>query len=150
MAWTAGVTRTTGDLITAANWNSYLGAAGSLDYLKSAADTNASDITTIENQLDDCSSSAPSRALDTIYQNGSKTRIVTAGISLDDGEAVRIDIGSDSPPATAVCGIDTGSGSGVSGLSMPITFIIPANWYYRILIATGTPVKQYWHEWDLL
>lgn len=39
MAWTAGVTRTTGDLITAADWNSYLGAAGSLDYLKGEVDT---------------------------------------------------------------------------------------------------------------
>jgi hypothetical protein len=34
MAWTAGITRATGYLVTAANWNSYLGADGSLDFLR--------------------------------------------------------------------------------------------------------------------
>lgn len=33
--WTAGVNRVTGDLISAADWNAYLGAGGSLDYLSS-------------------------------------------------------------------------------------------------------------------
>lgn len=35
MAWTDGVTRATGDLILAADWNAYLGATGSLMQLKS-------------------------------------------------------------------------------------------------------------------
>lgn len=35
MAWTAGETKTTGELITAADWNNYLGASGSLDFLYS-------------------------------------------------------------------------------------------------------------------
>lgn len=65
MAWTAGVTRTTGDLISAADWNSYLGAAGSLDYLKAETD-----------KLDDISSSTPANSLDTIYQNSTKIRFV--------------------------------------------------------------------------
>ena len=34
MAWTAGVDVSTGDLISAAQWNNYLGVAGSIDYLK--------------------------------------------------------------------------------------------------------------------
>lgn len=34
MAWTAGVDRTTGALISASDWNSYLGVTGSLMYLK--------------------------------------------------------------------------------------------------------------------
>jgi len=33
MAWVAGNDVTTGDLITAAQWNNYLGATGSLEYL---------------------------------------------------------------------------------------------------------------------
>jgi len=34
MSWTAGADVSTGDLITAAQWNNYLGASGSVDYLK--------------------------------------------------------------------------------------------------------------------
>lgn len=34
MAWTPGADVLVGDLITAATWNSYMGAAGSLDWLK--------------------------------------------------------------------------------------------------------------------
>ena len=34
MAWVAGADRLTGDLITSAQWNNYLGATGSLEYLK--------------------------------------------------------------------------------------------------------------------
>lgn len=37
MAWTDGVTRATGDLILAADWNAYLGATGSLQGLKAHA-----------------------------------------------------------------------------------------------------------------
>src|SRR3990167_8492310 len=37
MGWTGGTTRATGDLISAANWNSYLGATGSLEHLHDAA-----------------------------------------------------------------------------------------------------------------
>lgn len=37
MAWNDGVTRATGDLILAADWNAYLGATGSLMQLKSHA-----------------------------------------------------------------------------------------------------------------
>lgn len=37
MSWTDGVTRATGDIVTATDWNNYLGAAGSLMQLKSHA-----------------------------------------------------------------------------------------------------------------
>lgn len=33
MAWVAGVTRITGDLVSAGDWNGYLGAGGDLDIL---------------------------------------------------------------------------------------------------------------------
>jgi hypothetical protein len=33
MSWTAGEDVTTGQLITAARWNNYLGVGGSLEYL---------------------------------------------------------------------------------------------------------------------
>lgn len=37
MAWTAGADVLVGDLITAADWNSYNGAAGSIEYLRAEA-----------------------------------------------------------------------------------------------------------------
>lgn len=44
MAWTNGATVTTGDLITAANWNSYLGATGSIMNTSAAKCTTAGDM----------------------------------------------------------------------------------------------------------
>ena len=42
MGWTAGSDVSTGDLITAAQWNNYMGASGSLEYLKGVATEFAS------------------------------------------------------------------------------------------------------------
>lgn len=144
MAWTAGATVTTGDLITAAQWNSYLGAAGSVDYLKSEVDT----LNIEAAKHDDCSHTEPTRAMDTIYQNGSKTRIVTVAISFDAGENIQVLIGSGTPPATAILIAD--NPTAVDNLSMAITFPVPANWYYEIETPTGAAVKQKWHEFDLM
>ena len=44
MAWTDGSTKSTGDVITAAIWNGYLGAAGSIDKTAPAVVTTAGDI----------------------------------------------------------------------------------------------------------
>ena len=137
MAWSAGVTRSTGDLVTAAQWNNYLGASGSLDYLKTEADKH-----------DDCSVASPSRALDTIYQNGSKTRVVAVTISNSGaGEGVYIEIGSSSPPTTDVLRMTTAA----AGIERDaVVFVVPANWYYRIATYAGSPTILYTTEWDLL
>ncbi len=44
MTWTNGATVTTGDLITAANWNSYLGGTGSIMNTSAAVCTTAGDM----------------------------------------------------------------------------------------------------------
>lgn len=134
MAWTAGVTRTTGDLITAAQWNSFLGASGSLDYLKTQTD-----------KLDDVSFSQPARALDTIYQNSTKIRIVTITGIFNAAEDIWILIGSGTPPGTYIAGIEW---SLAENVDLPITFVVPPNWYYEAE-ATGTPQINKWGEWDL-
>lgn len=41
MAWTGGVTRATGDIVTAAIWNAHMGAAGDLDVLSTHVHTGA-------------------------------------------------------------------------------------------------------------
>ena len=33
MAWTGGILRTTGDIVTAAHWNAHMGPGGDLDHL---------------------------------------------------------------------------------------------------------------------
>ena len=38
MAWNAGVDRSTGDVVSAVDWNKYNGASGSMEYLKVIAD----------------------------------------------------------------------------------------------------------------
>lgn len=135
MAWTAGATVTTGDLITAAQWNSYLGASGSLDYLKDA--------------LDDCASSAPSRSLDTVYENTSgKTRVVTVTCEIGNADAVRAMIGSSSPLSTAVA--NAYNQLGYDKITLSFTFLVPAGWYYEVEDWAGNPVLNDWHEWDLM
>ena len=44
MAWTGGSTKSTGDVITAAIWNNYLGASGSIDETAPAKVTTAGDL----------------------------------------------------------------------------------------------------------
>jgi len=135
MGWTAGVTRTTGDLITAAQWNSYLGASGSLDYLKNEVD-----------KIDDVSGSAPSRALDTIYQNSTKIRLVVlTGIFNVDGEEIHIYIGPSSPPSVYVGCIETRFNE---NNDIPITFIVPPSYYYRA-VSAGSPNINTWYEFNL-
>lgn len=140
MAWVAGADVSTGDLITAAQWNNYLGASGSLEYLKGETD-----------KLDDCSHSEPSRAKDTIYQNTSgKVRFVTIAIEVDGGvaEYAEAEIGSSSPPTITVAPI--GHASGVGGdEELSLSFIVPPSWYYRLTESTGTIEIREWHEWDL-
>ena len=44
MTWTGGTTKATGDVITAAIWNSYMGASGSIDDTAPAKVTTAGDV----------------------------------------------------------------------------------------------------------
>ena len=138
MGWTAGADVSTGDLITAAQWNNYLGATGSLEYLKTETD-----------KLDDVTHSEPSRALGTIYQNTSgKLRFVTVQIYADQSGSVKAEIGSASPPTIVVGQIGEDS-IDADIIYAAISFIVPLAWYYRIVTLLGSPTLQDWHEWDL-
>lgn len=139
MGWTAGADVTTGDLITAAKWNTYLGVTGSIDYLKTEADKH-----------DDCSSTSPGRAIDTIYQNGSKTRVVMITVKAHNtSDCVEYLIGSSSPPTT-IAGLLRFASGEAGEVDIPGTFIVPPAWYYKLLDFSGSPTLRYWHEWDLM
>lgn len=108
------------------------------------------DVDTVSALLDDVSWAEPSRALDTIYQNSTKLRLVTvaATLSADTGGRITAQIGSTSPPATQVTWIGhSASVPGAEYLSMSL--LVPPNWYYR-MVKTDTPSLADWHEWDLL
>jgi len=105
MGWTAGADVSTGDLITAAQWNNYMGATGSFEYLKAVADlailedgsnafaadqpmggfsltglaaSAAAGESVRHEQLAAASFAEPARAIDaTIYQNSTKIRIIS-------------------------------------------------------------------------
>ncbi len=51
MAWTAGVDRSTGDLIDQPDWNSYLGANGSLNHLHSGTNIGVARLTYVSGSI---------------------------------------------------------------------------------------------------
>ncbi len=153
-----------GDLITAAQWNLYLGVASSIDYLKTETD-----------KLDDMSASdvTGSRAVNgTVYQNTSgKIRMVLVQVRTrvnDDGAGsisgtsfIQVHCDAATPPTTLITQggldieIDDGGQSAAAFVQSyaSLVFAVPLNYYYK---ATGSnvtngivPVLGTWFEWDL-
>lgn len=135
MAWTAPKTWTTGELVTAAMMNIYVSANDT--YLKTETD-----------KLDDVSQTQPARALDTIYQNGSKIRIITIYVTLDASETASLQVLSSSPPTTIVARTWNGTGQ-AADIGASMSAVILPNYYYRLASTLGTPTIGYWTEWDL-
>jgi hypothetical protein len=138
MAWTAGEDVSTGDLITAARWNNYMGASGSLDFVHDA--------------LDDVSQSdvSGSRSMDTVYQNtNGKIRIATVAVqSVDQGVGLSglVAYCDSSNPPTTVVGKGRGASTDHDGYNS-VTFVVPINYYYK---CHGGYNIESWIEWDLL
>ena len=136
MGWYAGENVYTGQLITAAQWNNYLGADGSLDYLKVQTD-----------RLDLVDQDQPSRALDTIYQNITRLRVVLVTIYLDPNAGVYVYVGAASPPDILIDRLyNNASGDWIS---MSSTFIVKPSHYYEVTVIAGTPDIVRWTEWSL-
>ena len=145
MAFTAGATVITGDLVTAAMWNNYMGAAGSIDYLKTEAD-----------KIDDVSHAEPARAIGTVYQNTSgKIRYVAVTFTCDLGEDHHAwaYIGAASPPTTIVggAGVTNPDGGVATIMNLCVSFIVLLDYYYEVDAGGGDvdPTLVEWHEWDL-
>ena len=140
MTWTAGATKSTGDLIDAATWNNYMGAAGSIEYLKTELETvTQNDVT-------------GSRAIDgTVYQNTTCiTKIVTVSVELnqEDDDEISAYVENDATPAVRV-GMVGSSEIIDATIVVPITFVVPSSWYYKVDNTSGTPALVEWFEWDL-
>ena len=93
MAWTGGVTLATGDLVTEAMWNNYMGAAGSIQFLHDspacrvhdAGDQSVADVATLALLWD-----TEDFDTDTIHAgvNTSRLTCTTAGVYLIVGNVI--------------------------------------------------------------
>lgn len=107
---------------------------------------NATDIATVDAKLNNVSHTEPSRALDTVYQNGSKIRMVTVTLrAIDATSWVEAKVENATPPTVVIVNWLGETRNEVGSL----TFIVPPNEYYACYDGAGTPSKQEWHEWDL-
>ncbi len=140
MAYVAPRTWATSDLVTAAMMNQDV--RDNMIYVKSRVDA----LTTVS--FVDCLNPVI-RAWNTIYQNGSKIRIViiSAIFLMGANRSYDFDIGPTSPPTTRLA-ISTGGGGGDNNQSDTLTFIIPPNYYYRTN-GTMPPTPADWSEFDL-
>jgi len=138
MGWYAGENVNTGQLITAAQWNNYLGADGSLDYLKVQTD-----------RLDLVDQDQPSRALDTIYQNITRLRVVLVTVHLDPNDGVYVYVGAASPPDILIDRLRNDNTNVDALISMSSTFIVKPSHYYKVTTIEGAPSIFTWTEWDL-
>lgn len=107
------------------------------------------DVDAIDVDLATVSFSQPSRALDTIYQNSTKIRLVmiTATLSAGDNSGAEIRIGSGTPPTTRIGKLYHPSAQETERDAA--TFIVPPSWYYRLYQVEGNIVIYDWNEWDL-
>ena len=136
MGWYAGENVNTGQLITAAQWNNYLGADGSLDYLKVQT-----------NRLDLVDQDQPSRALNTIYQNSTRLRVVLVSIYLNPNSGVCVYVDAASPPDILIDWVRNGANA--DWISTSSTFIVKPSHYYEVTTYEGTPFIYSWTEWSL-
>ena len=95
--------------------------------------------------------SQPAKVLDTIYQNtGATARVVCVNIrcEMNLSESFIIEIGASSPPTTNLLGTLSHAGTTNTRIDNPVTFIVPAGFYYRI-VGTNTPTLNEWTEYQL-
>lgn len=145
MGFTAGSSLNVGATVTHTQWNSYYGAAGSIDYLKTEAD-----------KVDDVSMSADvvgSRALATVYQNTSgKVMVVSvsghAAASTSPRIQAYVEVGDNTPDVqVASVELDNNTADCSDG---SLTFVVPPTAYYMVTSSTGGDITlRNWFEWGL-
>jgi len=113
------------------------------------------DVSALKSQADDNTaalvaaiSAAPARSLNTIYQNTSgKLLLVTVSLHGTSTSTVTVRCDAAATPTTVVAYVGT-LASGMEA-SIPVSFIVPVNYYYRVLINAGSPSIYNWNEWTL-
>lgn len=123
------------------DWNAYMGATGSLEYLKTEAD-----------KISTCTQTrytSATKALATDYRNTSgKTRFVTVTLDVDSGSTTAASAyleAADSTPDVTIARRDADNKSADIEFII-LSFPVPAGSYYKITAANAT-IRQ-WVEWD--
>jgi len=164
MAWVSGEDVSTGELITAAQWNNYMGASGSMEYLKTEAD-----------RIPTISHAEPARAIETKYQytgDGFLFVTVTVELNMDIDNAVdgygyafgeaKVLAKTDSAAtpttivAQAILFVDEVMGTGTNegfSITVSLSFFVEPNHYYWVdgsnAYSGDPPTLIDWHEWEL-
>lgn len=138
MAWTTPINVAVGSVGKSADWNTYLGTAGNLAYLKVEADklnlASQGDVTA-------------SRTLGTTYQNTSG-KIIFGSITFNcanNDTYVRVFSSSTSAFTQWVGEIYAPIGA----LYAALPLIIPNNYYYKASAPGGGVTIDTWMEWSL-
>ncbi len=87
---------------------------------------------------------------DTVYQNTTgKVLVIMVSMNITDGQYL-VKIGDANPPTSQIANpyIIMNSGE-MSGCSIPITFLVPPDYYYAVYTQTGSPGIEDWTEWTL-
>lgn len=102
--------------------------------------------------LDDIAWAEPTRALDTIYTNSTKIRIVSVSCYATSANSYyRFDAYCDNTDgATTIVGKAGGKTDSGSAPIASITFVVPPSYKYQVVTAGDNETLTEWHEWDLL
>jgi hypothetical protein len=133
MAWTTPTTRATGDLITSSIWNTDL--VNNLLYLSTMP------ASTSFNQ--------PTRSIGVSYQpNTTHATLVVLSMQMAAGDTAGVHVSASSPASAGV--LVAYLQSPTSSIYMPCTFIVPAAWYYAVVVGAGSPSISVTNELPLM
>jgi hypothetical protein len=97
----------------------------------------------------------PTRALNTIYQNDSKPRLVVASVAVTEHssniESVTAYVGATSPPALerGLVGVLTLGSDYVSDYGIQVTLLVQPFYYYKLTTGGIAAELKKWVEYDL-
>ena len=98
------------------------------------------------------------KSLNTVYQNKTKTtKLIIVSMALQGASNQTIDIqgliGSSDNPSIVISHLRDGGSSYTERMTLPLLFIVPAGWYYKIATSgsySSTPAIDNWFECDFL
>lgn len=85
-----------------------------------------------------------SRAIGSTYQNLTG-KVLFVSVSLTSSTVVGVNAYSDTPSTPAV--IVQSNSIPSAGFVVPLSFIVLPNYYYKVVVPTGTPTLNGWTEW---
>lgn len=86
------------------------------------------------------------RTVNTFYTNNNvSAMMVTVTVSVTSGDTIIVETGANTSSASVIAEMGL-SGSGLSGIYIPVSFIVLPTWVYNVRVTT-TSIAQAWTEW---